>query len=143
MEKIDDNKEIFKRYGIKNTKQRNLIFEILKQEKKPLTAEEIFLKSRELDDTLSLSTVYRALNTFVSKEIVVKLALAEDNVSVFELNKINHEHYLLCVKCHKAIEIGHCPLRLYENSLEESTDFDIIGHKLEIYGYCPECRDKK
>lgn len=138
-----NNENFFKKYGIKNTKQRNIILEILKQEKKPTTAEEIFLKSKKIDDTISLSTVYRTLNIFVSKEIVVKLAVAEDNVSVFELNKIDHEHYLLCVECHKAIEIGHCPLRLYENSLEESTDFDIIGHKLEIYGYCPECRDKK
>lgn len=139
---MKNNKEIFKKHGIKNTKQRNIILEILKEAKKPLTAEEIFLQSKEIDENISFSTIYRVLNTFISKDIVNKMAIVEENISVFELNKIDHEHYLLCIGCNKAIEIGHCPIRTYENSLEEATDFDIIGHKLEIYGYCPECKKK-
>lgn len=140
---MKNNKELFKKHGIKNTKQRNIILEILKEAKKPLTAEEIFLQSKEIDENISLSTVYRVLNTFISKDIVNKMAIVEENISVFELNKIDHEHYLLCIGCNKVVEIKHCPIRTYENSLEEATDFDIVGHKLELYGYCPECKEKK
>jgi Fur family ferric uptake transcriptional regulator len=41
------------------------------------------------------------------------------------------------------ITIGHCPIEDYENSLQKTTDFDITGHKLEVYGYCPQCKNKK
>ncbi|MBW4827545.1 MAG: transcriptional repressor [Clostridiaceae bacterium] len=143
MEKLTDNKEFFKRYGIKNTKQRNIILEILKQAKDPLTAEQIFLESKKLDDSISLSTIYRVLNTFISKGIVVKLTIVKENISMYELNHTDHEHYLVCMKCNKAIDIGHCPLGVYESSLEDATEFEIVGHKLEMYGYCPECKKKK
>jgi len=143
VDEIKDNREFFKMHGIKNTKQRNIIFEILKQENKPLTAEQIFLNCKKLDKTISFSTIYRVLNTFISKEIVVKLTIVEDNISMFELNSTDHEHYLVCIKCNKAIDIGHCPLGAYEKSLEQTTDFEITGHKLEIYGYCSECKKNK
>lgn len=143
MEGLKDNKEFFKKHGIKNTKQRNIIFEALKQANTPLTAEQIFLKVKKVDKSISLSTIYRVLNTFISKEIAVKLTIVEDNTSMFELNRIDHEHYLVCMGCNKAVDIGHCPLGVYENSLEETTNFDIVGHKFEIYGYCPECKNKE
>ena len=28
----------------------------------------------------------------------------------------------------------------FEEKLAEQTDFSIVGHNLEWYGYCPECR---
>jgi len=143
VDKFTDNKEFFKSHGIKNTKQRNIILEILKQAKDPLTAEEIFLESKKVDKSISLSTIYRVLNTFVSKGIVVRHTIVKENISMYELNLIDHEHYLVCIKCEKSIDIGHCPLGVYENSLENDTNFEIVGHKLEIYGYCPNCKDKK
>ncbi len=143
MGNLIDNKEFFKRHEIKNTKQRNIILEILKQAKGPLTAEQIFLESRKIDDSISFSTIYRVLNTFISKEVVVKLTIVKENISMYELNRVDHEHYLVCIECEKAIDIGHCPLGVYENSLENDTNFEIVGHKLEIYGYCPNCKDKK
>ncbi len=143
VENLGNNRDFFKKHGIKHTKQRELIFEILKNSNKPLSAEEVFLKSKEVDDSISLSTIYRVLNTFIDKDIVVKLSIVEDNISMFELNRVDHGHHLLCIKCKKTVDIGHCPLGVYENSLEETTDFDIVGHKLEIYGYCPECKKKK
>ena len=137
------NREIFNRYGIKNTRQRNIIFNILKKANSPLTAEQIFLECKKIDDSMSFSTVYRILNTFILKDMVVKTSITEDNKSMFELNHEEHKHYLVCVSCSKMITIGHCPIEDYENSLQKTTDFDITGHKLEVYGYCPQCKNKK
>ena len=138
-----DNKDLFASQGIKNTKQRNLIFEALKQSDDPVTAEQIFLKLKEVDASINLSTVYRILNIFVSKNLAIKSSISDDNKAMFEVNRMEHKHHLVCVGCKKILSIEDCPLERYEKSLEEKTDFDIKGHKLEIFGYCPECKLKQ
>ena len=62
MIKKPSNKEFFNKHGIKNTKQRNLIYDTLKEVELPLTAEQVFFIVREFDMTISLSTVYRILD---------------------------------------------------------------------------------
>ena len=59
-------------FGIKNTKARECLLKILKYNKDPITAEELYLKMPQ--GLTNLSTVYRSLHTFcdvgvVSKEI--------------------------------------------------------------------------
>ena len=100
MEQLD-NKEFFSNHGIKNTKQRNMIFDILKEESLPLTAERVFFKAKEIDPTLSLSTVYRILDVFVDKGMVLKSSITEDNKAMFELNRMEHKHHLVCICCKK------------------------------------------
>ncbi len=142
MDRFTDNKAVFREYGIKNTKQRNILLDILK-EKEPLTAEEIFIKARKKDKNINLSTIYRTINIFVSKGIATKLNIERENKSMFQLNTMDHQHYIRCISCNKKISIDDCPIKGYKYFLEESTDFHIIGHNLEIYGYCPKCKDKK
>jgi len=134
-----DNKEIFSKHGIKNTKQRNVILDILKNTDSPITAEEIFIRSQDSNVNMNFSTVYRILNTFVLKDIAIKTSIGEDDKNLYELNMEEHSHYLICLSCKKMIKIGHCPLEEYESQIQRNTKFRIIGHKLEIHGYCPEC----
>ena len=135
------NIEIFKKYEIKNTKNRNIILDILR-EGELLTAEEIYIKAKEIDETINLSTIYRTLNTFELKGIVIKSSIVQDDKTRFKLNYTDHMHYLICLSCHKEIELEHCPISGYDLFLEEKTDFHIISHKLELYGYCPKCKKK-
>ncbi len=137
------NKERFTSNGIKNTRQRSKIFDILKQQEFPTTAEEIYLKLKQVDTAISLSTVYRILDVFVSKGLALKNNISEDNKAMFELNRMEHKHHLICVCCKKILVVDQCPLEVYEKKLEKKTRFDITGHKLEIFGYCPECRQKE
>ena len=138
MRKID-TKETFDKYGIINTKQRNLVFEILKRADNPITAEDIFIKTQKYNTTMNFSTVYRVLNTFMSKGLVRKTILREDDKSVFELNLDEHKHYLICTSCNKMIKISYCPLQECELKIGENNKFRITGHKLELYGHCEDC----
>lgn len=135
-----DNKDLFNKKGIKNTRQRNIILDVLKNEEKALPAEEIFLKSKLKDNKLSFSTVYRCLNIFTEKGITEKHSTIEENIFVYELLTEEHEHYLICLNCHSKIEIDGCPIKTFEDYLEKNTGYEIAGHKLEIYGYCPKCK---
>jgi len=136
-------KEILKREGIKNTKHRCSIIEILGKSDAPVTAEDIFIRLHESSKSICLSTVYRTLETLISKGLVSKTIISSDNRAVYELNTAEHKHHLVCVGCKRMVSIDGCPFNEYEKEIQGKNGFDITGHKLEIYGFCPECRTDK
>ncbi len=136
----NDYKEILAKEGIKNTKHRNAILAIIEHSEKPLTAEEIFLSLKEKHTSIWLSTVYRTLDILTSKDLIVKLNILNDDKAHYQLNQNDHKHHIICVSCHKMITFNDCPVEEFENTLKEKIDFNVTGHKLEIYGYCRNCR---
>ena len=89
------NKELFNENDIKFTNQRNIIYNILKSYKEPVSAEEIFIESKNIDDKISFSTIYRTLNVFIKKDLVLKYNLIDENISVYEVaSKIDHKHFI-------------------------------------------------
>jgi Fur family transcriptional regulator, ferric uptake regulator len=141
MDKIDNVNDL-KRSGLKNTRHRTEILDILEQSEQPIAAEQVFLELRKKDISVNLSTVYRILEALADKELVTKLSLTNDNRALFEYNRMIHRHYLVCLGCKKILAIDHCLLEGYEKVLEKETNYVISGHKLDIFGYCPACRKK-
>lgn len=137
------NEERFAGSGIKNTRQRNAVFNVLKSQGGALTAEELYIKLVEQETPISLSTIYRILNLFVSKGLAIKSVISNDKKAVYESSRIPYRHYLICTNCHQNIEIEDCPLPGLEKSLAEETEYVIYGHKLDVYGCCPRCQQKE
>lgn len=135
-----DFSERLKVNGLKCTKHRLMILEMLDKSSQPISAEQLFnvLQSKKI--AINLSTVYRTLEVLCDKNLLNKLNIDNDNRTLFEINRMIHTHYLICLGCKKIISINHCPLEGYESKLAKETGYEIAGHKLDIYGYCPECR---
>lgn len=131
--------ELLKREGMKSTRHRNAILLLLEQSEDPMTAEELYILLKEKTASINLSTVYRTLDTFASKNLVIKSTM-EDGKARYELNQHEHKHHLFCVGCHKVISIEDCPMGELQESLKRKIDFEVTGHKLEIYGYCHNCK---
>lgn len=140
LKKKAEYEEDLKQSGLKNTKSRKAIIDILIQSDQPITAEQIYLNLKEIKTEINLSTVYRTLETLDNKGLVTKLSIMDDDRMFFEYNKMEHRHYLVCTSCKKIVTIHGCPLTSYEEELEKETDFDIVGHKLYLYGYCSDCK---
>jgi len=132
-----------KQCGLKSTKQRIAILDILEQSDQPIAAEQVFLDLKQREIAVNLSTVYRTLETLVNKSIVAKLTISGDNRTLFEYNRLVHRHYLVCLGCKRILAIDSCPLEDYERFLAQKTNFKIAGHKLNIYGYCSKCQKRE
>lgn len=128
--------------GMKNTRQRTAILKILEKLSQPVSAEEIYAQLLEKEISVSLSTVYRALDAMVANDFVTKLNLNSSSKALYELNCMEHRHYLICLGCKKILSIMHCPIEAYEEKLAAETGFTVTGHKLDVYGYCPGCIKK-
>ncbi len=139
MDKALNNKNILTRQGCKNTKSRETIIEILENSDLPVSADEIYIGIKQKGGTTNLSTVYRTLELLENKGLVCKSLMVEGKAR-YELTGDGHRHHLICTKCHKMISIDSCPFEELEKELGAKTQFDITGHKLELYGVCPECK---
>ncbi|WP_037372391.1 Fur family transcriptional regulator [Anaerovorax odorimutans] len=142
MDKNIELENLLKDSGLKNTKHRVAVLKFLKNVKQPVNAEEIYYHLIENNISINLSTVYRTLETLYNKELLLKHIVTDEKKALYEYNNKAHKHFLVCISCKKMLSIENCPLGDYEKFLEEKTDFIITGHKLNIYGYCPECQKK-
>lgn len=137
-----DYKSLLNSLGIKCTKQRLLILTTLLELDHPSSVENIYDKIKPVDSTLNLSTIYRTLDLLVEKNLVIKSSFGEDKKFSYEINHMEHKHYLVCISCRKIVSIDDCPISTFEEVIQNSTGFEIIGHKLELFGYCPDCKHR-
>jgi Fur family ferric uptake transcriptional regulator len=129
--------------GLKNTKTRALVLEILDHAPNPMTVDEIFLLLKKNEPSINLSTVYRTVDTLVKKDFVVKATLMEDSRARYEYNRMEHKHLLVCVNCSRMIPVKGCPIDEYARTLCSREGFEPTGHRLEIYGVCSDCKKGK
>jgi Fur family transcriptional regulator, ferric uptake regulator len=139
MIKDQSNDNILTQQGCKNTKSRKAVLFVLEEANSPVSAEEIFFRIMEKGNSANLSTVYRTLELLEKKCLVDKITMG-DGKARFELTGDGHKHHLICTNCHKMVLINECPFKTLEKDVEVKTQFDITGHKLELYGVCPECK---
>lgn len=135
-----DYKRLLHSHRMKSTKPRNAVLSVLGEKDCALTAEEIYRALVQKGDGVNFSTVYRVLELFAEKRLVTKTFFSDSRSYGFSLKTAEHMHHLICMKCHRRIDISHCPLGDFECRVAAETGFDIRGHNLELFGYCSECR---
>jgi Fur family ferric uptake transcriptional regulator len=90
---------------------------------------------------VSLSTVYRILDVFTENGMAEKTPVAESGMAIYELRGAGHRHYAVCELCHRVIPMHGCPLESFLPELAEQ-DFRVVGHRLQMFGYCGDCSQK-
>ena len=121
--------------GLKCTRQRIQVMEILLKNSAPMTAENIY----ELTEEMSLSTVYRIAEKLYEKGIVSKHTIQDSDKFYYEINSSDkHRHYAICLECGRMRHVDVCPV-----TSPTIDGFTVTGHKLEIYGYCDKCSENR
>ena len=140
--KMTETAELLKKSGLKSTRQRIAILDILRAKELPATAEDVYLELRDAGIAVNLSTVYRAMEIMAECRLIRKFGITGEEKAFYEFIGVLHRHFLVCLDCKKIQPVDGCPLGGYEQALERQTHFKISGHKLDIYGYCPDCNAK-
>lgn len=138
----DKINQILASKNVKITKGRKMLLKILIEEKKPLSAEEIYRAFIEKGENISLSTVYRIVTALADKQIITALNLPAMDKALYEYNSA-HTHHLVCTQCNKILPLTHCPLGDFTAHIEDDTGFKIQGHSLDMFGVCPDCSKEK
>lgn len=122
---------------LKLTKQRQIVYDLLKDINKPLSIENIYYLLDE--GTMNLSTVYRTIDYFQSFDLLIKFNF--NGTSYFILNdEDKHHHYSICTSCLEMKKID-CHLEHTIKHLNDDNDFHVTGHEMTIYGLCSLCKN--
>lgn len=129
-----------KKGGLKVTRQRQVIIDILSTSSNHPSAYKIFTEARKRVPTISMSTVYYTLN-LLKKEGLVKEIGFYDKPNRYDGNVINHIN-LICIDCGRIEDyMGYLPIEF--DKIEEETGFKAHDMRFECYGYCRECKQKR
>ena len=137
---LEINDEVLKAAGMKATKQRAIIMDIIRSGH--LDADGIYHMARQKNVRLSLSTVYRNLHKFKQLGIVEELHFDESHHH-YEVKPSAEHHHLICLGCGKVIEFRYPLSRYIKKNIDEARDFDIAVTEIRVTGYCAECRRRQ
>ena len=119
--------------GLKKTKQRALVMGALEKAGKPVSAQELYGILAKNGNPLWFSTIYRALDAFLAHGAVQKTDMRENGIAVYEAGG-GHRHYAVCIGCERTVPLRACPLDGCN-----LPGFHVVGHRLQISGYCDNC----
>lgn len=126
--------------NMRMTRQRKVILEEVKRLADHPSAEEIYEGVRKQLPRVSLGTVYRNLEILSELGEIQKLELG-GTLKRFDWNTKKHYH-IRCINCDR---VDNAPMGFMdhvENALDDTTGYQIMGHRLEFLGLCPECLEK-
>ena len=122
--------------GKRYSRQRELIYETLKQTTEHPTAEMLYQWLKPENPNLSLGTVYRNLNLLADEGSITRMAFP---VERYDANTAPHPHFC-CRACGKVYDL-ELP---YDAALDEqalmASGHDIAGHEVLFYGTCVHCK---
>ncbi|MGN0765748.1 MAG: Fur family transcriptional regulator [Christensenellales bacterium] len=125
----------------RNTIQRTLVLDAVRQLHNHATAEEIFQSVVKLHPSVSRATVYRNLSRLVDDGEIRRLEIPNEPD---RFDHLCHQHYhVKCVKCQRIFDVDMEYLGEIESKIKDSHGFDIVGHDLVFWGICPECKNSK
>ena len=125
--------------GLRITSQRALILDVIRQGQGHMDADEVYRRAREKKPRLSLSTVYRTLQTLKKLGLVEELHFDEAH-NHYEVKPSAEHHHLVCLDCGKVIEFSRPLSRYIRKNVPEAKDFDVVETEVRVSGYCAKCR---
>ena len=119
---------------MRNTRQRNCIFDIVNNSYDHLNAYQVYDMAREVISNISLGTVYRNLS-WLCENNKIKYFIV-DGIVRYD-RKDEHDHFI-CRECNNIIDIHSRP-----NNDKYVDSNLVIDYEIKYNGICRECLERK
>jgi len=123
----------------RNTVQKKIIYEILKEFKNHPTVEDVYAEVKKTHANISKNTVYRNLRQLADDGKIRKVSLPGEQER-YDNATVQHYHYQ-CKICNSIYDIGIEYLDSINETVSKMYGFQIDEHELVFRGICPKCVD--
>lgn len=122
-----------KRAGLKVTLPRLKVLEVLENaDPHHLSAEDVYKKLMDSEDSVGLATVYRVLTQFESAGIVARHNF-DDGHSVYELASEEHHDHMVDIDTGAVVEFVNEPIEVLQRAIASEHDYELVDHELVLY----------
>jgi Fur family ferric uptake transcriptional regulator len=132
------------RRGVRLTRQRRILLDIMDQAEQHLTADSILERAQKIDPRVHRVTVYRTLEMLKSHGLLDELDLLHihGHRHYYESHGPRDHMHVACLGCGKVREVESELFEQLKRQVERDTGIGITVARVEIGGYCDECRAK-
>jgi Fur family peroxide stress response transcriptional regulator len=128
------------RAGLRPTTQRRQVYSLLLRKRDHPSAEEVFLRVKEVLPDISMATVYNCLDTLVRCGLVRQVN-HDRGATRFCSNMAEHHHFY-CDECGGTFDIDTDP-EVGQPELTLPTGFRMRRYEIAFNGLCPQCATRK
>lgn len=135
-------KESLKKRGIRLTRQRQLLLDLIDESGAHLDAESLYQMAHQRDPKLNRVTVYRTLKLLKEGGLVDELDLMHygGDQHYYETRTKQEHAHIVCLRCGKVEEFFGEQLQKIRRQVEATFGFQVLVARTEIGGYCAHCQ---
>lgn len=122
------------------TPQRLALLRILAESDRHPSAAHLYDQIKEQFPTTSLATVYKTLYVLKDMGEVVEYGFSNDD-NRYDGNKPYPHPHVICICCHEVVDAEVEMVGDLARVVAESSGYEVVRHRLDFYGTCPECQD--
>ncbi len=119
--------------NMRMTDQRRVIARVLSEATDHPSVEDVYSRAHEVDDRISLSTVYRTVRLFVDAGIVESHDFGDGKARLETVAEEHHDH-LIDLKSGRVIEFSNEEIEKLQERVARELGFKLVDHRLELYG---------
>ncbi|MEM0906424.1 MAG: Fur family transcriptional regulator [Pseudomonadota bacterium] len=118
--------------GVRITRQRAAILKVLAEAADHPDATELHKRAREIDESVSLATVYRTLTALEGQGIVHRHSF-EGTPSRFETAEAAHHDHIIDLDTGEVVEFRSDKIEALQAEIAKELGYDVVRHRLELY----------
>nr|WP_243369165.1 Fur family transcriptional regulator [Microvirga solisilvae] len=118
--------------GLRMTGQRKIIAQILDDAADHPDVVELHRRAVDVDDRISLSTVYRTVKLFETEGILERLDF-RDGRSRYEQAAREHHDHLINLETGDVIEFHSDEIEALQTAIAKRLGYKVVYHRLELY----------
>lgn len=119
--------------GMRMTGQRRVIARVLSDAEDHPDVEEVHRRAADVDERISLSTVYRTVRLFEEAGIIERHDFRDGRARYEEATERHHDH-LIDVKTGEVIEFVDEEIERLQERMAAKLGYRLVDHRLELYG---------
>jgi Fur family ferric uptake transcriptional regulator len=125
----------------RTTPKGQVVLKMLRASDRFRSAQQLYVQIRnETSLQIGLASVYRILRG-LADDGIAETQRAEDGEMLYRLlSSPEHQHYLLCRRCGRAVGFAVIALEDSATDLVQRHGYSDVTHHFDLYGICPQCR---
>lgn len=138
---LDQFKSLFQEEGLTDFQEHLKVFEVFLQTEKHVTLMELHSLLDESGNGFSTELIVDTMSILIRYGFAAESGFDNDTPRYEHRHPGQHHDHMICKECRKIIEFENDHLEKLQDMIARTYDFQMLSHRMDIYGVCSDCKD--